>query len=55
MLDRPTIMRIALEAQVDPRTAKRAIDEGIDAIHSHQARARLREALTKLGHAALIK
>jgi hypothetical protein len=47
-LDRPTIMRIALEAQLDPRTVKRAIDHGIDSLQSDHSKARLRVALRKM-------
>lgn len=47
-LDQPTIARIALEAQLDPRTVKRAIAKGIDAMQSDVDRARLRSALKKL-------
>ena len=47
-VDRLTIMRIALEAQLDPRTVKRAIENGIDSLQSDHSKARLREALKKL-------
>lgn len=47
-LDRPTIMRLALEAQLDPRTVRRALEQGIDALQSDHAKARLRIALKKL-------
>lgn len=47
-LDRPTIMRIALEAQIDPRTVKRAIEHGIESLQSDHSKARLRIALKKL-------
>jgi hypothetical protein len=47
-LDRPTLMRIALEAQLDPRTVKRAIEQGIDSLQSDHSKARLRGALKKL-------
>lgn len=46
--DRPTIMRIALEAQLDPRTVKRAIEHGVDSLQSDFAKVRLRSALKKL-------
>ncbi len=54
-LDRPTIARIALEAQLDPRTVKRAIEHGIDALQSGHSKARLRAALKKLKCENLIK
>lgn len=47
-VDRLTIMRIALEAQLDPRTVKRAIEKGIDSLQSAHSKARLRAALEKL-------
>jgi hypothetical protein len=46
--DRPMLMRIALEAQLDPRTVRRAFENGIDVLHSDHAKARLRDALKKL-------
>ena len=46
--DMPTLMRIALEAQLDTRTVRRAFEHGIDALHSDHAKARLRVALKKL-------
>ena len=46
--DRPTIMRIALEAQLDPRTVKRAIEHGVDSLQSDHSKTRLRAALKKL-------
>jgi hypothetical protein len=54
-IDRPTIMRIALEAQLDPRTVKRAIEHGIDSLQSDYSKARLRGALKKLKRDDLIK
>ncbi len=53
--DRPTIARIALEAQLDPRTVKRAIERGIDSLQSDHSKARLRVALKKLKYDKLIK
>ena len=47
-LDQPTIARIALEAQLDPRTVKRAAECGISALQSGHAKVRLRAALKKL-------
>ncbi|HXB28063.1 MAG TPA: hypothetical protein VNV25_25260 [Gemmatimonadaceae bacterium] len=54
-LDRPTIMRIALEAQLDPRTVRRAIDHGIDSLQSDHSKARLRSALKRLKCENLVK
>ncbi len=47
-IDRATILRLAGEAQLDPRTVKRAVDRGIDSLHSDFARQRLRDAVVKL-------
>lgn len=52
--DRPTIMRIALEAQLDPRTVRRALEKGIAELHSDHAKIRLRDALRKLGREDLL-
>jgi len=46
--DRSTLMRIAVEAQLDPRTVRRAFENGIDALHSANAKTRLKAALKKL-------
>jgi len=54
-IDRPTIARIALEAQIDPRTVKRAIEHGIDSLQSDHSKTRLRVALKKLKLDNLIK
>lgn len=54
-VDNPTIARIALEAQLDPRTVKRAIERGIDSLQSAFSKKRLRAALKKLKLTALIK
>ena len=54
-LDRPTIMRIALEAQLDPRTVRRAIEQGIDSLQSDHSKTRLRGALKKLKLDSVIK
>lgn len=47
-LDQPTIARIALEAQLDPRTVKRAAEDGIDSLRGGHNKARLRTAIKKL-------
>lgn len=54
-VDSPTIARIALEAQLDTRTVKRAIEFGVDSMKSDFAKARLRAALKKLKLEAVIK
>jgi hypothetical protein len=54
-VDRPTIARIALEAQLDPRTVKRAIKMGVDSLQSDFAKTRIRAALKKLKLESLIK
>lgn len=54
-LDQPTLMRIALEAQLDPRTVKRALERGIDSLKSHHSKTRLREALKTLKRPDLLK
>ena len=46
--DRITIMKIALEAQLDPRTVRRAIESGIEKIKTDFGKARLRDALKKM-------
>ena len=49
MPDRPTILRIALEAQLDWRTVRRVFESGsVDVLHSDHAKTRLRAALKKL-------
>ena len=54
-LDRPTIMRIALEAQLDQRTVRKALELGIGSLQNHFAQARLRDALTRLKLRDLIR
>ena len=54
-IDRPTIMRIALEAQLDERTVKRALEDGVDCLQSAHSKARLRAALKKLKFEHLVK
>jgi hypothetical protein len=53
-LDPLLIRRIALEAQLDPRTVKRALANGIDTLNSAYAKARLRDVLTKMKRKDLI-
>lgn len=54
-VDRSTIMRIAVQAQLDPRTVKRALEDGIDRLQSGHSKTRLRAALKKLKFEHLIK
>lgn len=46
--DRATVAKIGVEAQLDPRTVKRAIEKGINSLQSDFAKTRLRAALRKL-------
>ena len=48
-LDRPTLLRLAGEAELDPRTVKRAVEHGLASLHGEAARNRLRTAAKKLG------
>jgi hypothetical protein len=54
-VENSTLTRIALEAQLDPRTVKRALEHGIDVLLSSHSRDRLRSALKKLKREDLIK
>jgi hypothetical protein len=54
-VDKSTIARIALEAQLDPRTVKNAIERGVDSVKGDFAKKRLRAALKKLKLEAVIK
>ena len=54
-IDRPTILRIAVQAQLDPRTVKHALEDGIDSLQSGHSKTRLRAALKKLKFDHLIK
>lgn len=47
-VDQLTVLRLAAEAEVDPRTARKAILHGLEAIKPLTA-ARLAEAMKKLG------
>jgi hypothetical protein len=47
-LSRQDILRLAAEAQLDPRTIQRALTHGVESLHSEFAQQRLREAATKL-------
>jgi hypothetical protein len=53
-VDRPLLLKIALEAQLDPRTVRRALDLWIEALQSDHSKARLRAALRTLKLEALI-
>lgn len=48
-LERVDILRLAAEAQLDPRTVKRAIENGIESLKAEVDRNRLREAAKQLG------
>lgn len=48
-LDRKTILNFAAEAEVDERTIKRALAEGVGAIKGTAAKERIRKAAKKLG------
>lgn len=47
-LDRTDILRLAAESQLDPRTVRRAILKGVQAIKAEVDRARLRAAAKRL-------
>lgn len=46
--DEKTIALLAAEAQVDPRTARRALAEGVGAVRGRFVKDRLRQAAAKL-------
>lgn len=46
--DRAILARIGVEAQLDPRTVRRAVEKGIDSLQSDFAKTRLRSALRKM-------
>lgn len=48
-LDRADTLRLAAEAQIDPRTVRRAIEHGVAALKAEVDRIRLREAAGRLG------
>ncbi len=48
-VDTSTVMKLAVEAQLDERTVCRAIDKGVDALRSGFAKERLRAAAKKFG------
>jgi hypothetical protein len=43
------ILRLAAESQLDPRTVKKAVDNGVDSLRAQVDRQRLREAAKRLG------
>lgn len=47
--DRTQVMRLAAEAQLDPRTIERAMANGIDSLRARVDRERIRWAADKLG------
>ena len=52
MFDRWMLIEVAARHRVDPRTLRRAMREGLDAIHGDYVRARAARALTELGYQA---
>jgi hypothetical protein len=48
-IDKAVVLRLAADAQLDPRTVERAIREGLKALKSGFARERLRIAAEKIG------
>lgn len=48
-ISRGDVLRLAAEAQLDPRTVKRAVARGIEKMKAAVDRERLRVAATKLG------
>lgn len=47
-VSRADILRLAAEAQLDPRTVKRAIEQGVDKMQAEFDKERLRAAAAKL-------
>jgi hypothetical protein len=47
-IDRATLLRLAAEAQLDPRTVQRAVEKGVESLKSEFDRERLRTAAQKL-------
>jgi hypothetical protein len=48
-ITRSDILRLAAEAELDPRTVKRAVDRGVDTLRAEVDRDRIRAAAEKLG------
>jgi len=48
-ITRSDILRLAAEAELDPRTVKRAVDRGIDTLRAEVDRTRIRAAAERLG------
>jgi anti-sigma regulatory factor (Ser/Thr protein kinase) len=48
-IDRGDILRLAADTGLDPRTVKRAIEHGVDALKAEVDRTRLRDAAKRLG------
>jgi coenzyme F420-reducing hydrogenase delta subunit len=48
-MDRVDILRLAAEAEIDPRTVKKAVENGIDSLRAEVDRVRLRDAAKRLG------
>lgn len=47
-LGKKDIMRLAAESGLDPRTVKRAVENGVDSLHAELDRERLRAAAKAL-------
>jgi uncharacterized protein (UPF0147 family) len=47
-INRSDILRLAAEAQLDPRTVKRALEKGIDRMQTEVDKSRIRAAAAKL-------
>lgn len=48
-IDRKTLLLFAAEAEIDVRTAKRVLTDGVDTLRASADRARARAAAIKLG------
>lgn len=48
-VDRWTILSLAGEAKLDPRTVKRAVEHGVSSLKSEYDRERIREAAKRIG------
>ena len=48
-VDRSIILRLAAESQLDPRTVKRALEDGVTTLRAEVDRQRLRDAAKRLG------
>ena len=48
-VSRGDVLRLAAEAQLDPRTVKRALERGVESLQAAVDKERLRAAAAKLG------